>query len=101
MNKRLRNYQEDLIESLKDPKEAQAYLNEALMDEDQSIFLLALKNVLQAQGTGMSELSERAQLNRESLYRTLSKRGNPKLTSIVSVLNALGMTLAVQPFKHK
>ena len=46
MNKRFKNYQEELLESLQDPKEALAYLNAALMDEDQRVFLLALKNLL-------------------------------------------------------
>jgi len=99
MKKQLFNYQDELIASLKDPKEARAYLNEALLDEDPRVFLLALKNVLEAQGTGMSELSERTDLNRENLYRALSKQGNPKLRSIQSILNTVGMTLAVQPVK--
>lgn len=47
--KRLINYQDDLIESLKDQQEALAYLNAALLDEDPRIFLIALKNVLLAQ----------------------------------------------------
>jgi DNA-binding phage protein len=43
-------YQDYLIESLKDPKEAAGYLNAALKGGDISIFLLALQNVIQAQG---------------------------------------------------
>ena len=43
-------YQEYLIESLRDPREAEAYLNAALEEEDQELFLLALKNVSEAQG---------------------------------------------------
>jgi len=53
MNKniRYRDFQEILIEKLQEPKLALAYLNEALMDEDQRVFLLALKDVLLAQET--------------------------------------------------
>lgn len=97
---RLIDYQEDLIESLRDPQEALAYLNAALTDEDERIFLLALKNVLEAQGGDMTSLAREADLNRENLYRILSKKGNPKLTSIKSVLNAMGLELAVQPYKN-
>ena len=96
MNKRLIDYQEELIESLRDPDEAREYLNAALMDEDPRIFLLALKNVLAARDGAMAAFAKKAQLNRENLYRMLSKKGNPKLTSIKSVLNALGLDLAVQ-----
>ena len=99
MNKRFKNYQEELLESLQDPKEALAYLNAALMDEDQRVFLLALKNVLDAQGEDMVSFAKKAQLNRENLYRMLSKKGNPKLTSIRSVLDTMGFQLAVQPHK--
>ena len=93
MTRKMIDYQEDLIESLRDPQEAIAYLNAALMDEDERIFLLALKNVLEAQGGDMTTLAKDANLNRENLYRILSRKDNPKLTSIKSVLNALGFEL--------
>ena len=99
MNKRLGNYQEYLLRSLQDPQEALAYLNAALLDEDPRIFLLALKNVLEAQGGDMTSLAQETNLNRENLYRILSNKGNPKLTSIKSVLNSMGFELAVQPYK--
>lgn len=94
-----RNFEEYLDETLQDPKEALGYLNAALADEDQRVFLLALKDVLRAQGGDMTALAEEAELNRENLYRMLSARGNPRLTSIRSVLHALGMDLSVQPYK--
>jgi len=101
MNKRLVDYQEELIKELQDPEEAQAYLNAALEDEDERIFLLALKNVLEAQGGDVSSLAKRSKLNRENLYRILSKRGNPKLTSLQSILHAMGLQLAVLPYSGK
>ncbi len=101
MKNRLIDYQEDLIESLRDPQEALNYLNAALMDEDERIFLLALKSVLEAQGGDMTNLAKEANLNRENLYRILSPKGNPKLTSIKSVLNAMGLELAVQEHRTK
>ncbi len=93
------DYQEDLIESLRNHKDAIAYLNAALTDDDERIFLLALKNVLEAQDGDMTSLAKEADLNRENLYRILSPKGNPKLTSIKSLLNAMGFELAVQ--KHR
>lgn len=95
MNKRLIDYQEELLKRLISPSEARAYLNAALDDEDPRIFLLALKNVLEAQGGTMATLAKKSQLNRESLYRTLSRRGNPRLTSIRSLLDAMGLQLTI------
>ncbi len=87
-------YQEYLIESLRDPREAEAYLNAALEEEDPELFLLALRNVAEAQG-GIAQLAEKANLNRESLYKLLSERGNPELRSLDALLHALGFRLAV------
>ena len=69
-----RAYQPDLIESLRDSGEAEEYLN--------------------AQG-GIAQLAEKAKLNRESLYRMLSDRGNPEFRSLDALLHALGFRLAV------
>ncbi|OGW89584.1 MAG: putative addiction module antidote protein [Nitrospirae bacterium RIFCSPLOWO2_12_FULL_63_8] len=89
-----KSYHEDLIESLRNPREAEAYLNAALEEEDPELFLLALRNVTEAQG-GVAQLAEKAKLNRESLYKMLSERGNPELRSLDALLHALGFRLAV------
>lgn len=100
MNKRLIDYQERLLKDLQDPEEAMAYLNAALMEEDPRMFLLALKNVVDAQAS-MSEIAKKAQVNRENLYRMLSKNGNPKLTSIIPVLQSLGLHLSIGKAKKR
>jgi probable addiction module antidote protein len=87
-------YQSDLIESLRDAGEAKEYLNAALEEDDPELFLLALRNVAEAQG-GVGQLAEKAKLNRESLYKMLSERGNPELRSLDALLHALGFRLAV------
>lgn len=89
-----RSYQAELIGSLQDPREAAEYLNAALEKDDPELFLLALRNVAEAQG-GMAQLAEKAKLNRESLYKMLSERGNPELRSLEVLLHALGLRLAV------
>lgn len=91
-----RSYRADLIEDLKDPNEALRYLDAALEEQDKKVFLLALRDVAKAQG-GMVSLSKRASLNRENLYRTLSKSGNPEFLGLGAILNALGFRLAIKP----
>lgn len=98
MARKTTTYQEDLIASLKDPREAAAYLNAAIEEGDRSLFLLALRNVAEAHG-GMSAVSEKAQLNRESLYRMLSRKGNPEIKSILTLLNSMGLKLTIEPAK--
>jgi probable addiction module antidote protein len=73
------SYQKDLIEALKDHNEAAAYFNAAIEEGDRAVFLLALKNVVEAKG-GMTAIAEKANLSRESLYRMLSRRGMVQLT---------------------
>jgi probable addiction module antidote protein len=87
-----------LIESLKDHDEAVAYLNAALEEslksdpESQELFLLALRNVAEAQG-GMTKLAQKAHLGRESLYKTLSPAGNPEFRTLLAIVEALGLRL--------
>ena len=93
---RSKNYQDSLLESLVDASEAAAYLNAALEDGDNEVFLLALRNVADARLGGMSKLANATGLNRESLYRMLSDNGNPELNSLSRLLQALGLKLAVE-----
>ena len=93
---RTTEYQKDLIEALKDPVEAAAYLNAALEDGNKDTFLLALRNIAEANG-GMKAVAEKAHLNRESLYRTLSHRGNPEIRTLFNLLHGMGLRLTVEP----
>lgn len=92
--KKSKAYQPDLIENLRDAREAEEYLNAALEEDDPELFLLALRNVAEAQG-GVAQLAEKTKLNRESLYKMLSERGNPEFRSLETLLHALGFRRAV------
>jgi len=93
-----KNYQEWLLEKLKDHDEAVAYLNAALEEslkgdeESQHLFLIAIRNVAEAQG-GVGNLAKKTGIGRESLYKTLSEKGNPKWHTLVSLVIALGLNL--------
>ncbi len=92
---RTESYRENLLESLKNADAAAEYLNACLEDQDPRVLLLALRDVADARG-GVRALSQDAGLNRESLYRMLSRSGNPSLDSLAAVLKAFGLRLAVQ-----
>jgi probable addiction module antidote protein len=87
-----RPYKIGLLQRLKDPEYAAAYLNAAQKD---GVFLLALRDVAEAHK--ISKVAEGADVNRESLYRTLSSQGNPTLTTLDSILGVLGLERRTAP----
>src|SRR5437867_3668982 len=93
------NYEAWLIHSLENRKEAATYLQVALeeyqKDGDLEAFLLALRHVAEAQG-GIGKLAKKTHLNRESLYKTLSSKGNPKLQTIGLLLKGLGFEFFIK-----
>ncbi|MBX3056351.1 MAG: putative addiction module antidote protein [Anaerolineae bacterium] len=94
MNQIAAKYEDGLRAALTDPTEAAAYLNAALEENDQEVFLLALRDVCEARG--FSQVSQEAMLNRENLYRMLSPAGNPQLSSLNALLHSFGLRLAVE-----
>lgn len=89
-------YEDWLVERLKDPAEAAAYMEAVIEEGDQAAIMLALRQVARAQG-GIAEIARRAKLTREATYRMLSKGGNPELKSLTAILDAAGLRLSVIP----
>jgi probable addiction module antidote protein len=89
-----------LLDWLKDAKNAAAYVQAAIEEGDPAGILQALRNVAEARG-GIARIAEKTGLNREALYRTLSKRGNPQLKSLAAILDATGLRLCVTPAVRK
>lgn len=79
-------YLKAAMESLDDPNERAAGL-------------LALRTVAEAYG-GLGTIAAEAGISRESLYRTLSPKGNPTLKTLLAVLKAVGMRLSVEEGHH-
>lgn len=92
----VKDYAQFLNEELRDPELAAAYLTAALEEGSTEAFLLALRSVADAHG-GIAAAAEAAQLNRQTLYRTLSNGGNPTIITLLRVLRAMGLNLAVTP----
>lgn len=74
-------------------EEKNQYLNEAYMDDDPRVFVVALGHL--ARKTGMGKVAKRTGLNRESLYKSLSADGNPHFTTISKVSKALGCKVSI------
>ncbi|RDB60483.1 putative addiction module antidote protein [Gordonibacter sp. 28C] len=85
------------VEDYLDSDEAiAAYLTAALEENDPEFFQVALGDVARARG-GMAQVAETAGVGRESLYKSLSADGNPRLSTVMGVVEALGFKLAVEP----
>ena len=83
-----------LFEQLKDANFAAEFLNLASEDDDPKTYLTALRKIVEARG-GFASTAEKAQLSRETLYRTLSVRGNPTIKTLNAVLKAIGLKFSV------
>jgi probable addiction module antidote protein len=107
MSKKLKaaaSHHEREIEELRADRElAVEYLKAAMESldnpDERAAGLLALRTVAEAYG-GLGAVAAEAGISRESLYRTLSPKGNPTLKTLLAVLKAVGMKLSVEPDHH-
>jgi probable addiction module antidote protein len=81
---------------LRSEAEVAAYIEATLEAGDARALPVTLRTVAEAVG-GMAALAKKTKLSRETLYRTLSARGNPRLDTLTAILAAYGMRLSVQP----
>lgn len=79
-----------------DTPEAQArLLSDALQSGHSGYIADALGTIARARG--MTQLANETGLSRQSLYATLSDKGNPSLDTLIKVTSALGLTLSATP----
>jgi probable addiction module antidote protein len=94
------DYHQNLLASLADKEEAAEYLKIALEeyeeDNDSNAFMLALKNVAQAQGS-IGTVAKKTSLDRTHLYRIFSSKGNPRFLTLDKILHVLGFKLSIEP----
>lgn len=94
------SHRERLVEELRsDPKLAREYLVAAIEDDDPRVLLSALRTVAEARG--MARVAEAAGIPRESLYRALSPKGNPRLSTLLAVIKAAGFRLSLAEHKRR
>jgi len=97
-----RDFNDLLMESLHDPEDARIFLSvifeEYEEDGDTEAFLLALRDVTEAQG-GLAKLAEYAKLNQLNINDVFSSKENLRFDTVEAILRALGFHLSVEPIK--
>ena len=91
------SHDEVMLRRLRESREfAVEYLKAALEDtEEPAVLLIALRRVAEARG-GIAKVARMAGIERESLYRALSAKDNPRLSTLVAVAKAVGLRLTVE-----
>jgi len=91
------SHEKVLIQKLRKDREfAIEYLKAALEDtEEPRVLLIVLRHIAEARG-GIAKVAKAAGIERESLYRALSARGNPHVSMLVAVMKAIGLKLTVE-----
>lgn len=79
------------VNFFRDDAEIADYLNDAFMDDDPQMFIIALGHVAKAKG--IAQLSKDTGLNRESLYKTLSGKAQPKWDTVQRIIKALKINM--------
>lgn len=87
----------DAAEYLKTDEDITAYLEAAFEESDPALIAAALGDVARARG--MTQIAREAGVGRESLYKALSKDGNPEFSTVLKVMVALGLKLTATPVK--
>jgi probable addiction module antidote protein len=90
----LETFSWDSAEQLESPKDIAAFIEAAFEDGDPSVITHALGVVARARG--MSQVARDSGLSREALYKALTPDGDPKLSTLFSVLKALGMKVTAR-----
>ena len=85
----------DLAEYVNTP-EAQAYLLEDALESGDAAYLSNALGII-ARARGMTDTAAKAGVTREALYKALSTKGDPKLSTLLGVFRALGLRLKLEP----
>lgn len=92
----VKDYHSDLIIRLKNPEYAALYLKtaleETLQDGDREAFLLALRNVAEAQAA-TTNVANQPEIADEHLPGKSAVDGTPTVATLLSVLDTVGLTL--------
>ena len=92
-------FEADLMEKLRNPEFASAYIMSAIVDNDIEFLPIALGDVAKAHG--ISKLADETGINRRTLYKVFDKKGHPSFDLVTQILQSLGLQIEVKPKKSK
>ncbi|MCR9123500.1 MAG: putative addiction module antidote protein [Phyllobacteriaceae bacterium] len=84
----------DAADNLETPEHVAAYLEAVFEDGDPGLIAAALGDV--ARSRGMSEIARSAGVSRDTLYKALTEQGDPRLSTFVGVMKAMGLKIVAQ-----
>jgi probable addiction module antidote protein len=87
----------DPADNIETAEDVAAYLEAAFEDGDPAVIATMLGAI--ARSKGMTKIAKDAGVTREALYKALSADGDPRLSTLLGVIKALGLTLTVEPKK--
>lgn len=87
-------YDYDPAAALDSPEAVEVFITDAFETGDASYIAKALGVVARAEG--MSNIARQTGLSREQLYRSFSDDGNPTLKTVLSVMQAMGLSLTAK-----
>jgi len=91
------HYEAMVAELREDPEYAEVYIQTALEEIYEpggvSAFLIALRQVIEARG-GIADIAQKSGMNRQHVYRALSKSGNPTISTLIELTRAAGIRLS-------
>ncbi len=87
----------DIQNQLKTPKDIAHYLEAVFEDGNHELIMAAIGDVAQAKG--IVDIASKADLTHEDLYKSLNESGDPKLSTLLSILKALDLCLYCRPTK--
>jgi DNA-binding phage protein len=104
MTKKYQTFRDYIVEKLKDPEEAQSFLNTAIdaygEDGFTPAFMLSLRYLVEAQG-GVNKLAGITHLNKQNLYKVLTGKTAPKLATTFAIIKGLGYTFKAEPINNQ
>jgi len=84
----------NMVEHIETKEDVIAYI-EAALEENDTEFLLKIIGYI-ARSKGMAQIAKDLGVTREGLYKSLSQEGNPSFSTIVKVLDSLGLQLSIK-----
>jgi probable addiction module antidote protein len=83
----------DVTDYLKTDQDIKGYLQASFETGDSALIARALGNVAKAKG--MSHIAKTTKLDRSSLYASLSKDGDPKLSTVTKLIKTFGFSFSI------